>query len=292
MNFKPEELAWVFKLKNWRVRQDNLMSSCPFASEMHDDGTDENASFGINLYSGQWNCYACGQRGSNIRTLAYKLKVMLPDDMMMASLTLIIPPEKLAEPVRTEYPMDLILTDLVKEAYDELKPRGISMAALRRFKVGWKDGSIQFPCILPDGKMYGWVERNRRWDSRYGFRPAGVRREHMLFGLDRRIKEAYLTESVTDMLKLCSFHDEAVATCGNMIFGEQAKLVIGNCDSIVLVPQRDGPAKRWVKDAEKHFRGKIRVFGVAIQPEFKDVGQEEYTKELWEEARSKKRFLY
>lgn len=283
--FDPEDLIYVFKLKRAKVRGKNLMASCPLGEH-----SDKHPSFGINLENSKWHCYSCGEKGSNIRTLAYKMRIVLPDSLMMQSLA--ASPAKLQrdKTIKT-YPMDDTF-DNYSQAYKELKDRGISKSALKRFKVGYDRGSVKFPCILPNGKLYGWVERNKKWDGRYGVQPEGVHRKVLLFGLDRKIKDLYLTESVTDMLKLVTWHYEAVATCGNMIFEEQMRVIVSNCERVILVPQNDVPAKKWIIDAKKLFKGKIKVFGVSVNKDYKDVCSDGYTKEMWEEDLKGIRFLF
>lgn len=294
--FDHEALIYAFSLKKAKVRGYNLMSSCPLGTHK-----DSHPSFGINLYTGEWNCYSCGERGTNIRTLAYKMSVLLPDDLMMQSLL-----EAPAKPsVKVFQVFDCMddITQNPEKAHEELAPRGISLAALKRFKVGYRDGSICFPCVLPDKNMYGWVERNTAWAGRYGYFPQNVMRSSLLFGMDRIIPRVFLSESMTDTLKLITWHVEAVSTCGNRLFDRQAKLIIENCGEVVLVPQRDDPASLWVESAKQFFAGKIRVSGVVISQipytdDFgenkvtKDIGHPFYTKDVWEDDVKKIRFLY
>jgi len=262
------------------------MVSCPFAEELHGDRKDDYPSFGINIYSGDFHCFACGVRGTNIRTLAYKMKVMLPDDIMQKSL--LISPKLKDSRISTKIDCSehiKILSKGAERAYKILGKRGISLEAIKRFKVGYnQEGSITFPCILSDGKLAGWIERNDLWDGRYGYQPKGVNRKWLLFGLDRKIKRAFLTESMTDMLKLVTFHVEAVSTCGNMVFLEQARLLVENCEELILVPQNDKAAENWLKDCNKYFRNKIRTYRITLPDRFKDLGESKFTKELWKKT--------
>jgi DNA primase len=282
--FNPEELIYVFKLKRAKVRGNNLMASCPMG--LHDDS---HPSFGINLDTGQWNCYSCGERGSNIRTLAFVLKIMLPDTLTMQSLSLA--PRKKNDSVPYHvYPIDKTF-DNHAEAHNALKDRGISKVAIKRFKVGFYNGAIKFPCILPDKKMYGWIERNPKWDGRYGYKPRDVNRKWLLFGADRYIETMYLLESMTDTLKLITWGFEAVSTCGNMLFKEQARIILEYAEKVVLVPQNDKPAKLWIRDCKNLLKGKIPLFGIVINKEFKDICTEGYEKEDWLEDMENRRLI-
>lgn len=283
--FDRDELVQVFDLKRSKISVHNLMASCPLGT--HED---VHPSFGIDLVTGKWNCYSCKEKGSTIRTLAHKLRILLSHSMMMESL-MVVPDREINRKVKVYDPKKegLTVTD-VMPSY--MKKRKISKGALKRFKVSAKGSTIRFPCVLPDGKLYGWIERNDNWVGRYGFQPNGVSRKHLLFGLDREIHRCYLVESMTDMLTLVTWHYEAVSTCGNMIFGEQAKILCSHCDEIILVPQNDGSARKWIRDAEKNLKSKVRVFGVAIDVAYKDIGSEYYSKEKWQKDLREKRFLY
>jgi hypothetical protein len=285
MNFNPEDIKKIFSFKRAKVVGYNLMASCPFGT--HED---IHPSFGISLDSGRWNCYSCGERGSNIRTLAYKMRILLPDDIMLQSLSL-VPVERVGKGPEV-YSGLVGLSENVGGAYSKLKSRGISLAALKRFRVGFREGTVIFPCVLPRDKLCGWIERNELWDGRYGYKPSGVNRKYLLFGLDRVYDRVYLVESMTDMLRLVSWHYPAVSTCGNRIFEEQAKLLLTHCAEIVLVPQNDRAAKVWIKNAEESFKGKVKVFGIAISNGYKDVCSKGYGRSLWEVDQKKIRFLY
>jgi DNA primase len=285
MSYDPKSLEYVFNLKSAKIVGNNIMSRCPM-----DGHRDIHRSFGINLSTGEWNCFACRECGSNIRTLAYVLKVQLTDDLMLQSLRLAPVVNNPDSPI-TYSGLDG-LSEGVELAHNELEEKGISIKALERFRVGYQKGSVIFPCVLPDERLYGWVERNSLWAGRYGFRPDNVKRKFLLFGMDRKIKRAYLVESMTDMLKLVSWHEEAISTCGNIIFEEQAKLLLEWCEEIVLVPQRDIAAKKWIEDYKKYLKGKIRTYGIIIKSGFKDVCSLGYSEELWLEDKKFMKFLF
>lgn len=50
-------------IKNAKVDKGNINGLCPF----HDD---HNASFGADLQTGQYNCFACGEKGNAVTFLA------------------------------------------------------------------------------------------------------------------------------------------------------------------------------------------------------------------------------
>jgi len=283
--YTKQELDVTFKLKNSIIRGKNLMSACPFAEENHDNGEDLHPSFGINLENGKWNCYSCRERGTSLRTLARKKGILLPDDLMMKSLSLAPKMEDTKNAI-PNYDFSVINKNNKEELYKEMLPRGITKDALIKHQVGYNEGSIQFPCVLPNGNLVGIIERNKIWDGRYGFTPQGVKREFLLFGLIEEVEEVWLTESMTDMLKLSSFGVTAVSTCGNMIFKKQAEIISSHTKRLILVPQRDEGAKKWLADARRLFKGKLPVWGYSIPSNLKDIGEADFTEEIFNSTRS------
>lgn len=283
MEFTPQELISALKLRNARLVGENLMVSCPFAKENHLGGVDSRRSFGIHIVTGAFNCLTCGMRGKTIRTLAFALNVLLPDTVMMKSLRI---ESDLAGLNKNKGVAQKVLYDITindkfslehERAYSLLKYRGISKAAIIRFKVGFNvdTGAITFPSINAKNEFTGWVERNEGWANRYAFRPDRVKRNFMLFGLDRKIEVGYLTEGPVDALKLITWHIEGIATLGSKIFPEQAKLILDNCKSLVLVPDRDSSGEKWRKEARRLFRGKICLFEILVDNKYGDAGHPE-----------------
>jgi DNA primase len=54
-----------------RVKDDFIASACPF----HKDGQERRPSFWINRLTGEWGCFACPERGTNLRDLLQGLGI-------------------------------------------------------------------------------------------------------------------------------------------------------------------------------------------------------------------------
>lgn len=291
MRFTEHELVVNFKLRNPKIIGENLMCRCPFDKTNHVGGIDSHRSFGINMDTGQWNCYSCEMKGVSLRNLATKMRVLLADDLMRKIIS--------ADGARLPDRPDKVDKEFVaprkkfdwnpdfgrhQEAFREVKHRGITLETIKRYKVGIDDaGSLLFPCIDYEGRLRGWIARNEQWPNRYAFMPSGVKRYHLMFGLVNKLTRVYLTESTTDMLRLCSWGLDAVSTCGNMIFEQQANELLYLCKEIVLVPQKDIPARKWVVDAKKLLMGRTNLLGIKIREGFKDVCEDRYTRKMWDE---------
>ena len=287
-------LLTAFDFKKPRLRNNEMRCSCPFAAELHANGTDNAPSFGINLETGHWQCFVCadqGSRGRDIKTLAMKLRVTLPDQMVSPSSGgALVRVKKRRAPI----PQHLIpvLSGNPEWAWEYLKDRGITIEAIRAAKVGRHKilKTLYFPDIDERVILRGWVERNESWPNRYKV-GEGCNRRELLFGLTGRMTTCYLTEGPTDKLKLDSFGFPAVATFGNIIFPEQADRILTLVERLVLVRDNDKAGDRWMKDADRHFHGKIRTWVVRVR-DVKDAGDPTYTQEHWTKDRQKHLFAF
>jgi DNA primase len=50
-------------LRKVKIREEEIMASCPFAKITHASGYDEHPSFSINIEKGVYNCFTCGAKG-------------------------------------------------------------------------------------------------------------------------------------------------------------------------------------------------------------------------------------
>ncbi len=277
--FDKDELISVFGLHNAKVSGDNLMASCPSGNH-----ADKRPSFGINLYSGQWNCYSCDNfKGSTLISLAIALDVLLPKHLEIMTF----------EPKQTkEFALEDHLSKGRLVAHGFLKNRGVTYDSIIRFKVGAnaENNDIYFPAFDTNGKFLGASIRNHTMPNRYRFYPDGVDRKNMLFGLDEPVDDLYLVEGPVDMLKLNGWGYRSAATCGNFVFQQQARKILDNCKRIILVPDIDDGGRKWYKMAKSKFFGRKRVFMRVVPKEFKDVGHPEMTKEIFDSLDEK--FLY
>jgi DNA primase len=278
----PEELIELFNLQKAKIVGRNLMASCPNAVN-HSKGTDKHRSFGINLDTYEYNCYSCKLKGDNISSLARKLKVGLSNDLMFRSVRVASKERKTME--KKFYDISLIEKHLEnsQEAYDfYLKSRGISLAAIQRFKVGFNKNtnSVIFPCFDYQQRLLGWIERNESWENRYAYKPDGVLREHLIFAMDRtNIKTAFIVEGVIDALRLISWGLEGVALNGNILFTQQAREIIQHCEAVCIIPDNDEPGKKLCIDVEKEFKGKIPVYICLLPEGIKDIGDQHLSRQ-------------
>ncbi len=292
--YNPDLLIKLFDLKNTKKVPDEIRSSCPFAKQLHDSGKDSHPSFGINLDTGKWHCFVCADRGTkgfNIIMLAERLKVKLPDELILATKPTLNRIRKNGSPKIPQHLISLLTANPIF-AWKYLKKRGISKEAVKNSRVGRHKalGTLYFPDIDYKGILRGWVERNEKWNYRYKV-GEGCNRRYLLFGLRKPMKTCYLVEGPTDKLKLDTFGYSSVATCGNMIFPEQAERILSLVKQLIIIPDRDTGAQRWIKDAIKLFKGKIKMWGIEIS-KGKDVGDSKYKKKHWLKDLKQHEFIY
>ena len=276
--FEPIKIAQIFGFEQYRVNGDNLMTECPFSFK-HEKMSDHHFSFGVNLQTGEWNCFSCFSKGQSIRSLSSELEIDLPNEILMESFDIPLQKkEKTKLTFSNHFPFN------AKGALEKLAHRGVSMEAILKTEVTYMEDEdkLIFPCKDPHGQMTSWVVRSDRLAGRYGFFPEGASRNFALFGMvSTSMKKVFLCEGPVDALKLISFGLNGVATCGDLIFEEQANAFLDYADSICLVPDIDNSGRNWFKKALKLFKGKLPLSYILVPPQYKDVGHEAVTKEVF-----------
>ena len=274
--YTKEEIIEEFGLENTRLRGENLMSKCPNARN-HDGGVDNHPSFGINLTTAEFQCFACGIKGLSLRSLARQLDMELSTDLLVKGFGIPIKKPKVYAPS-----YDATFPDNPRGAWDALKDRGVTLEAILKMKVTYDESKkyIIFPCYDQYYKLTGWEIRCEYWEGRYGCFPEGVDRTNLLFGRLLPETTIYLVEGPVDALKLISWGLNAVATCGNFIHEKQAATLMAVAKKIILVPDMDAGGRTWWKGAMKHLKTKVPLTYILTEG-YKDVGQKEMTEEIF-----------
>ena len=97
-------------------------------------------------------------------------------------------------------------------------------------------------------------------------------------------QNCFLVEGPVDALKLISWHYETVATFGDLIFKEQMELLDDNVGKLILVPDRDDSGDLWVQKVKQGLGTKLKIDVLYIEKEFKDVGNKNYIREMFEKS--------
>ena len=158
-------LGW--KTKN---RGDWVSTSCPFARDEHEQGKDQNPSFGITVNpngESRYNCLACGQKGL-LTTLPTVLdfKDLLTEDKVAIMREFINESETLSRGSSEDsgYLVDLApaLSEYTLERFQNLRKthlavRGITVESVQRFELRWDraENRLLFPIRDNEGRLVG-----------------------------------------------------------------------------------------------------------------------------------------
>lgn len=74
-----KQLIDLLHLERARVKDDEIIASCPYAAETHLSGKDSNPSFALNIAKGVFNCFSCGARGTIEELVAFSLGTTLSE---------------------------------------------------------------------------------------------------------------------------------------------------------------------------------------------------------------------
>lgn len=154
--------------KNLKRIGDNIMMSCPF----HEDN---NPSFGINVDTGSWNCFSCGRKGRDIKSLAKELNLPELEKYFSynsySDLSNYVK-NKLGNKKPKKYTDELTyLIDYYKSNYkhDYLDSRGIKLEIAEKFNIGYdkENNALTFPVYTVDNKFLGFTYRYLEGNFRY-----------------------------------------------------------------------------------------------------------------------------
>lgn len=218
-----------------RLVGDNVMCCCPFHNE-------RSPSFGVNYYSGVYNCFGCGAKGSfghlvktfdNFDTV-YDAETYLIDTY--GRYVVSIDDELTLEFRDEDKPSDYWIEESVLSEYNWRHPylvgRGIEERWQRRFGIGYskKHRAITIPWRDEFARLIT-IKFRSTVDKKFWYSPTlpvGLKKE-TLWGLDRvisqRVKTVAITEAEIDCLSVWQGGYPSVGSVaigGNQFSQEQA----------------------------------------------------------------------
>lgn len=225
---------------------------------------DRKPSFAIHLQEGGWRCYAgCGSSpdlarlvmaldGGELKQIQIKLRNMFIDDIGIIARSL-QPREK--EEVE-HFPEPLFYER--GKMYPYLLKRGFTLDFLKEWDVGIDSQlkAIVVP-IYDKGKLVGLYRRSIK--GKFFFNSSGLRKDKLLFGLDRVPEDAeyvVVVEGALDALWLHQHGYNAVATLGGSISDTQAQMILKRFRKIILAFDNDEAGYRFTKQAYNKLVGK------------------------------------
>jgi DNA primase len=253
----------------------NLRACCPFPHVDQRTGKakfEKSPSFGINLFTGSWNCFSCGKKGLSLKALGDRLGVSVPLLFRTSEASASSEPNRnLIE----EYDIDSISMNQDKAA-KYLESRKINPKLASIYSMGF-DGNYKrvfLPIRNREGKMQAWMERNldKKATVKALIKPDGVIKTKLIFGLyENRKKDVILVESPFDTLKLNTFGFCSIATLGASLSKLSGEEILDYYDRIIAIPQNDLPGEKWLESVSKYLATRAVVFRVDLPSEYKDV---------------------
>lgn len=283
------------KLKRAKVVQDELRACCP--NPLHNE---DHPSFSINLFTGKFNCFACGFKGTSVIQLYLFLDVPTPDWAVDETRTATgykrkgLVEKEMANTAKQNLLVRNSFLDFLSanqdEAYEKLKHRGVSSATVKNFSVGYniQKDILFFPALDITGKLIGWAERCDAWPTRWRIMPEGVEKGKMLFGehlLQEGVKNnLYVVEGMLDCMKMVEWGFKCVALYGSDVLPEQAIKITNLAHHVILIPDNDKGGLKLRYSAMKKLKGKVLLSGVNLPEGINDIGSPECTMNIVKKA--------
>lgn len=273
--YDPDKLRSFFSLKGKAGRQAELKGSelhacCPFPHYKPDRGRyyESNPSFAINILSGKYNCFSCGQKGVSIDDLAWELGLGLPDIERK-----FVVKEETKEIPEIPQRYKKLLSYNRDHAIKILERRKISPETIDLFGIGSNaDGTkIYIPLTDKNGKLLGWQERDFAGENRWFTEPYGFKKSEYIFGIEHALDDVVVVESTTDVLRLYSMGYTAVGTMGAMVSKKQMELIADSFNIITLVKQNDSAGEKWFFDMRNFLSERMNVYYYHLPTIYNDI---------------------
>jgi DNA primase len=267
------------------IREAQLRACCPFPHYTNGVSHYEtNPSFGINLLTGQYNCFSCGASGPSLSHLAFELNV--PYDGIDYQFS-----DLFAEEEKYSLPQDYLylLSSNQDHAINYLRSRNIENAdqIAVRYNIGSSaDGSaVYLPIVNERDVLMAWSERKVSEDGAYRwyFLPEEAPKKELVFGINnaKHLNHVILVESPIDALILVSWGYNAVATLGAKVSYHQLSVVVQFFDRVTIVMQNDQAGIEWRGRCKKYLSPRVLLTEKTLPYDFNDIG-DGVTKEIYD----------
>lgn len=267
---------------------DELMACCPMPWH-----PEKRPSFGINLKTGQWNCFGCGAKGPDIESLVKKiLKISLEEAKSFTGSDRAISAEKILADIRAienqRNVEEVFLShcELPKRApdqtpiYDYFKSRGYDVAATQRIMEFYgaylcDSGTYRGRIICPifDVNRNPVYFTNRAIDEHpkktlYPTRAEARLGRHFL-GEQWMYDNPILVEGMFDVFKLFTFGLQPISCLGCHVSDNQIVHITSRYKEITLCLDTDAAGLKGMRDFIKRAYDIIKIM-VVILPIGKD----------------------
>jgi len=239
--------------QNLKISGENIMMSCPL--HIHKDNS---PSFGINVETGQWNCFTCGHSGNSIESLSYILH--MPELLKLfnyTSTTELVNRLKFKlngkNIKKEETPKYFVQYYMMNYVHDYLGNRGISKEIAEKFNIGFDpiQKAVVFP-VYKEEELTGFTYRLTKPGAlRYIHE---VEKSQTVYGSQfLKSGRVIVVEGNVDVLRAYSMgYDNVVAIMGTKLSKDQEELINKYATEIVFALDNDfNKPKNWGQMATK-----------------------------------------
>jgi len=260
--FDYEKIISDLKLRKAKLSGDNLVACCP-----NPDHDERHPSFGINLITGEYNCFSCGFKGKYLSDLYAYLKE--PFSAEFRDFAEIKKPEKKVGELKLFYKA---YDNINEPHFNVLYHRGLGLPVLQKYRVGYNQNGIIFPILGAEKELKGWQERNGGY-IKYKMCPDGVDKKPLLFGehLLEKDKPVIIVEGSIDALKAAQAGYVAVSTMGNRLYKEQVLTLLSYTNRFCIIHDNDSYGHLLVRDALRYLKGTSECYYTSTDILYEDV---------------------
>jgi DNA primase len=276
-----EKIQFLVKndiLKNHRIQSEKwLMCCCPFHQE-------KKPSFGINMETGQYNCFSCGEGGFDFDSFFKKISKAYNinfENKKVSKSTLLnmqiqnINLKKKENVLNNKYISEDILLRFKDECGDWILNRINNKNVLKTFEVGYSKIKNQYIIPIRDlnKKLLGYAIRQFK-EPKYLYNK-GLKKRTILFGLDKcKGQTGIITEGPLDVIK--SFDNDCkncVGLLGAKMTNEQESTILKYYNKIYIATDNDEAGMRCSEDICQRLKDKIKVYKFIWKTNKKDLGE-------------------
>jgi len=241
-------------IRRIRISGDEAIFCCPFHG-------DSNPSMSMNIKSGLYNCFSCGEKGSIISFISKIDSISKEDaikslgDLTSKDIALLNLKNELDELLTREEVIkgakplcfeNEILNSYKYDNYDYMLKRRFNLQTLKEFEIGFVDDKVTIPVRDEGNNLIAVLGRSVDPNCRAKYMPIvpekGYEKSKILFGLNkvsRDEKTVILVEGPLDAMMCFQLGHPAVAIQGSSLSSYQAKILVRRFDKIIICTDND-----------------------------------------------------
>ena len=261
-----ETVLWHYDVRLRRVGANEFRGKCPLPTH---SSTSSNDSFSVSFTRNAWSCQSAsciaarsGRVGGNvfdfvaemercsIREAALHLQHSLTENETPRAT---FRNEESVAHAPENRPLSFTLRN-IDHQHPYVASRGLSEQTARYFGVGYYDGNgflrgrVVIPIHNEHGELVAYSGRAIDQTKPKYRLPAGFRKSHLLFNLDRArhagARHVIVVEGFFDALKVHQAGHAVVALMGTSFSQRQSELLLGRFASVTLMLDGDEPGRR------------------------------------------------